>query len=338
MTSKELVLRAVEFRKPERIPLCLDFQQDEQNMERTKEIAKRYESDFVFANFSDPEFVPLGEGFSEWGYKMENFGETMGEVKDFPLKDWGRFDFWKSHLPDYSARRGYENARKLREQNPDKFLVGGVGMMMETILNLRGYENTMIDYFEEEEALNRLIDCLYDCGKKMVDGFAGAGMDGIMAWEDWGLQTGPMMSYGLWEEFYAERMKDFVDYIHKKGMKYFLHSCGHIAYLMDTFVEFGIDAIQMDQQRNMGFDLLEQWSGRICFMCPVDIQHSVGMTEAELGDYAREMVRRLGTPEGGFIYKSYPQPVAIRMPESQLEKEILFMKGMESQLPVKRPE
>ncbi|MDY3917415.1 MAG: uroporphyrinogen decarboxylase family protein [Candidatus Limivivens sp.] len=327
-TSRELVKRAMEFGKPERIPLCLDFQKDELNIERTKDITARYESDLLITCFFDPEFVPLGEGYSEWGYKMENFGETMGEVKDYPLADWDRFDFWKSHLPDYSAERGYEEARKMRKQYPDTFLAGGVGMMMETILNLRGYENTMIDYFEEEDNLNKLIDCLYECGKKMVDGYAAAGLDGIIAWEDWGLQTGPMLSYSLWKEYYYDRMKDFVAYIHSKGMKYILHSCGHITYLLDTFVDFGIDAIQMDQQMNMGLELLKNWSGKICFMCPVDIQHSVAMSQEELETYAAEMVQKLGTREGGFIYKSYPQPVAIRMPADQLEKEIKIMKQM----------
>lgn len=327
-TSRELVRRALEFDRPDRIPLCLSFQQDELNIGRTKDIVKRHESDILCVDFRDPQFVPVGEGYSEWGYKMENFGETMGEVKDYPLADWDGFDFWKSHLPDYSVKRGYENARKLRRENKDKFLVGTVGMMMETILNLRGYENAMLDYYEEEDNLNRLIDCLYDCGKKMVDGYAEAGMDAVMAWEDWGLQYGPMMGYDLWKKYYYDRMKDFVAYIHSKGMKYILHSCGHITYLLDTFVEFGIDAVQMDQQMNMGLDLLNHWSGKICFMCPVDIQHSVGMTKEELEQYAVQMVHKLGTENGGFIYKSYPQPIAIRMPAHQLEWEIRAMKKM----------
>lgn len=182
--------------------------------------------------------------------------------------------------------------------------------------------------YEEEENMNRLIDVLYDCGKKQVDGYAAAGLDGVIAWEDWGLQRGPMMRYDLWKEYFYDRMKEFVEYIHSKNMKYILHSCGHITYLLDTFVEFGIDAIQMDQQMNMGLELLEKWKGKISFLCPPDIQHSVDMPEEEMREYAKEMFAHLDTGHGGFLYKNYPQPVAIHMPEKKLEKEIEIIRHL----------
>ena len=35
----------------------------------------------------DPDFVPIGEGYSWMGYKTESFGKTMSEVKKPPLED-----------------------------------------------------------------------------------------------------------------------------------------------------------------------------------------------------------------------------------------------------------
>ena len=326
-TSKECVLNAIEGKGPDRIPVCLDFDSDALNEAITKSIIKDYDADILIVPSYDPEFVPIAEGYSQWGYKMETFGETMGEVKNPPLESWGNFENWKSCLPDFTAPSRYAEAKKLRQLYPDKYLVGGLGMMMEEIINLRGYANCMVDYYDEEENLNRLIDCLYEVGKQMVDGYAEAGLDAVMAWEDWGLQRGPMMSFGMWETYYYDRMKNFVDYIHKKGMKYFLHSCGHITYLLDVFTEFGVDVIQMDQQMNMGLELLGKWKGRICFLCPVDIQHSVQMTKEEMGTYMKDMVRALSTEKGGFMYKAYPQPAAIHMTEKQLRQEIDFEKS-----------
>lgn len=324
-TSRELVYRAMEFRSPERLPLWISFDGDRLNAELTEAIRKCYESDIHLTWFEDPEFVPIGADYSIWGFQMETFGETMGEVKDYPLKSWDDFDIWRKHLPDFSVARAYQQAREERMKHPDKFLVGALDMMMENIINLRGYEEAMIDYYDEEDNLNKLIDVLYDCGKQMVDGFAAAGMDAVIAWEDWGLQNTPMISYALWKQFYYERMKDFVDYIHNKGMKYILHSCGHITYLLDTFTEFGIDVIQMDQQKNMELDALEQWKGNICFMCPVDIQHSAAMSKDEMTAYGSQMLKAFDTGAGGFIYKSYAQPAAIHMPEEQLVNEIELM-------------
>lgn len=321
-TSRDCVLRAIEGRYPDRIPVCITFDTDSYNYAVTKDIVKEYEQDIIIVPGVDPEFVPVGEGYSQWGYKMETFGETMGEVKNPPLEDWGNFDNWKSKLPDFTAKSRFSEAKKMRKEYPDKFLAGALGMMMEEIINLRGYANCMIDYYDEEENLNRLIDVLYECGRQMVDGYAEAGMDAVIAWEDWGLQNGPMMSYSLWEEFYYKRMREFVDYIHSKGMKYLLHSCGHITYLLDVFTDMGIDVIQMDQQMNMGLETLNKWNGRICFWCPVDIQHSVQMPEDEMKAYIYRMAEQLGSDKGGFMYKAYPQPAAIHMPEKKLRWEI----------------
>lgn len=261
---------------------------------------------------------------------METFGETMGEVKNPPLENWDNFDKWESQLPDFTKPRRYQNVKEARKKYPDKFLVGALGMMMEEIINLRGYSNCMMDYYEEQENLERLIDSLYEKGKQMVDGYADAGMDAVIAWEDWGLQRGPMMSFALWKEFYYDRMKSFVEYIHSKGMKYILHSCGHITYLLDTFTEFGIDVIQMDQQLNMGLDTLHNWSEKICFFCPIDIQHSVGMSELEMKQYAEELIKKLGSSKGGFMYKAYAQPAAIHMPEEKLRKEIEIFQSIKN--------
>ena len=327
-TSKERVRKAIAFEEPDKVPLCLDFDKDQLNIAITKEIIQEYEADILIISSQDPEFVPVGEGYSQWGYKMENFGETMGEVKNPPLENWENYETWEKALPDFTSKSRYVQAAEMRKEFPDKYLVGGLGMMMEEIINLRGYADYMADFFEEEENLNRLIDCLYEKGKQMVDGYAEAGMDGVMAWEAWGLQTGPMMSYGLWKKFFYKRMRDFVDYIHKKGMKYFLHSCGHITYLLDTFVDFGVDVIQLDQQKNMGLDELHKWAGKICFFCPVDIQHSVDMPQEEMKEYIKEMVQKLGTQKGGMMYKAYPQPAAIHMTEAKLRKEIEIFKAM----------
>ncbi|MEK7721578.1 MAG: hypothetical protein AAB359_04230, partial [Elusimicrobiota bacterium] len=72
----------------------------------------------------------------------------------------------------------------------------------------------------------------------------------------------------------------------------------------------GLDVIQIDQQENMGLDLLgKRFGGRITFFCPVDIQNT--MVRGTLDDvraYCRRMVKVLGRPEGGFIAKWYGDP------------------------------
>ena len=105
-------------------------------------------------------------------------------------------------------------------------------------------------------------------------------------------------------------------------MKYILHSCGHITYLMDDFIAMGVDALQLDQQMNMGLDILQKWQDKFCFSCPVDIQHSVDMTKEQTEQYVALMAEKLGSKNGGFIFKPYPQPAAINMTEEKLRHEL----------------
>jgi len=81
--------------------------------------------------------------------------------------------------------------------------------------------------------------------------------------------------------------------------------------ILDDLIEIGLDVIQMDQQENMGLELLgERFGGRITFYCPVDIQNT--MVYGSLEDirfYCRKMVKLLGSPNGGFIPKWYSDPV-----------------------------
>jgi len=322
-TSRELVTRAMEHRNPERVPMWIGFDSDPYNLAVTKDIRSEFESDIMIAGCADPDFVPAGEGYSVMGYKMDTFGETMGEVTEPPLEDWSNFPRWSASLPDYSKSSCYDSAREMRRQHPDKFLIGALNMMMEEIMNLRGFANYMEDFYEEEENLSLLIDRLYEIAHQMVDGYADAGMDAVIAWEDWGLQDSPIMSHAMWTRFFRDKMAAFVRHIHDRGMKYVLHSCGHIGYLLQDFAEMGIDALQLDQQKNMGFDLLGKWKETFCFCCPVDIQHSPVMEPDEMRLHLTEMNANLNHG-GGYIYKTYPQPAAIHMTEAQLRRELKF--------------
>jgi hypothetical protein len=83
---------------------------------------------------------------------------------------------------------------------------------------------------------------------------------------------------------------------------------------MDHLIESGLDVIQMDQQENMGVDLLsEKFGGRICFWCPVDIQQTmISGTVRDVENYAKKLIDKFGSFDGGFIGKWYPSPDAVR--------------------------
>jgi len=83
--------------------------------------------------------------------------------------------------------------------------------------------------------------------------------------------------------------------------------------ILDDLIEAGLDVIQMDQQDNMGLELLgSRFRGRITFYAPADIQTVLPTGNLErIRQYCWEMKRHLGTDMGGFIPCWYGDPAAV---------------------------
>lgn len=322
--SRECTRRAIAFEGPDRIPICTTIDHDNEfNTDMDLRMKILADPDILYCFNSDPDFVPEIPGMDQWGCRWKAFGYTMGEVVQNPLVDWEDLDTWLSIPRDYKKPSRYLAARELRKCHPDKYLLGGLGFVMMDLINIRGYERFMTDLLLERERLDRLIDYIYACMDDAIDGYASAGMDAVIAWEDWGLQYTLMISPKLWRDIFLERMARMVDHIHGHGMKYVLHSCGYILDILEDLIKIGVDAIQLDQQRQMGLEALSRYRGRICFFCPVDIQFASNNVDLiGVGQYAKEMVDRLSTENGGFMYKTYAQPKSCEIPFKVLETEL----------------
>ena len=142
--------------------------------------------------------------------------------------------------------------------------------------------------------------------------YAAAGFDGLIMADDWGLQKRLMIAPDQWRAIWKPRYARIYRAAHEAGLFTFLHSCGYIVDILDDLIEIGLDAVHMDQQENMGLDLLSsRFGGRITFFAPVDIQRTMSVgTLDEIRAYCRKMTVTLGRPEGGFIPRWYTDPAA----------------------------
>ena len=296
MTSREVVARTVRFEGVDRLPCALPGE---------------YGNDFAHVGMSPSPDARSSQGVDEWGAVWENIGVCkLGEVKEFPLKDWGDFDSLK--IPDVREPRRWERLAGARERAGDRFLLAGGISIYERVHFIRGLENTWMDITDAPDRLGRLIDILVEMNLVAIEKYAEAGADGYMFCDDWGLQDRLMISPEAWREVWKPRYGRIYGAAHEAGMLTFLHSCGHISDILEDLIEVGLDVIQMDQQENMGLERLgERFGGRITFFCPVDIQNTmVHGTLDEVRAYCRKMVDTLGRPEGGFIAKWYGDPVS----------------------------
>ena len=300
MTSKEIVKRTIKFEYPERL---------------ARLTPPEYGNDFggIWMNPSvDARPNTKGVNTDEWGAVWENIGICkMGEVKKYPLEDWNDWD--KLKIPDVTAPHRWKDAEKQSVENAksDKFVLAWGVSVYERIHFIRGLENTWTDIYLEPENLRMLIDLLVDMNLKAIERYKTLGADGYMFCDDWGLQDKLMIDPEKWCEFWKPAYAKIYKAAHDAGMLTFLHSCGYIVEILDDLIDAGLDVIQMDQQQNMGLDLLsERFRGRVTFWCPVDIQNMMcrGSLD-EIRAYAREMFKKLSTPAGGFIAGYYGDPV-----------------------------
>ncbi len=294
-TSRDVVARTIRFEGADRLPYDLPPQ---------------YGTDFAGIGMTPSPDARPSEGVDEWGAVWENIGVCkLGEVKEFPLKDWKDFD--KLRIPDICEERRWLLLAGARERAGDKFLLADGISIYERVHFIRGLENTWIDIYEHPRELAMLLDILVEMNLYAIARYAEAGADGYIFCDDWGLQNRLMISPKSWRELWKPRYARIYEAAHAAGMLTFLHSCGHIVAILDDLIEIGLDVIHMDQQENMGLQLLgEQFGGRLTFFSPVDIQQTMARgTLAEIRAYCRAMSKYLGRPNGGFIPRWYTDPV-----------------------------
>jgi len=294
MTPREIVKRTIKFENPERLAMSL----------REPYINDIHWTGLVRSVDSRPK-----NGVDEWGAVWENIGVcNLGEVKEFPLKNWA--DFGKLKIPDTTEEWRWEGFAEKVKAGGDKYTIAMGISLYERIHFIRGLENTWIDIYDNRENLEMLLDILKDMSLYMINRYGKYDVDGYIFTDDWGLQNSLMISPKHWREIWKPRYAELFAACHANGIDTFLHSCGYITEILDDLIEIGLDVIQMDQQENMGLDLLsERFKGRITFFNPVDIQQTMAHgTTDQIRAYCNEMFEKLGSTKGGFIAKFYGDP------------------------------
>ena len=327
--SREIVRRTLRFENPPRM---------------ARNLLPPWGTDFAWAPPQRPiDARPHARGRSrdEWGAVWESFGaSSLGEVKEYPLADWAMRDTLA--IPDVHDPSRYANFADLRRTHGDQYILVPVGSLYERAHFLRGLENVWADIREEPDRLGELIDLLADQACAIARRAAEADADGIILTDDWGLQDRLMIDPADWRSIWKPRYARVMSEAKKHGMDVFMHSCGHITAILDDLVEIGLDAIDMDQQQNMGLETLSRWRGRLTFLSPVDIQATMATGDtAAIRAYARQMVKALGGDRGGFIFKFYSDPAgAGHTPEaieamcgefSAINREYAVQRGADAQ-------
>jgi uroporphyrinogen-III decarboxylase len=175
---------------------------------------------------------------------------------------------------------------------------------------LRGFANTLEDFYLEPEKTAKLIDMILEFKIAHLNEAAkrfGDRINGIFLTDDWGTQINTFISQDVFREFFFDRYKQLFDSIHSHGWHAMLHSCGRINDFVQLFIDAGVDVMNMQQPRSYGIqELGNAFAGKVCFLSTVDIQATLPKENPDdVKAEAAELVKYWSKPEGGFIVFNY---------------------------------
>jgi len=330
-TSKERVLKSVNFQEPDRVPIDL-WVASEIRQHMVDYFGCDYESvlELLGVDFrvvQGPRYVgpkldlhPDGSMSDVWGVqrKRVTFGEgnrqgTYLELVRSPLAEmtsvrevelyagWPSVDWW-----DFGGI-----AEECR-QHPGKCIVYAGDRLdrtaqLKTAMYLRGVEQILLDLTLNpaiaECIFERITTYFIEYNRRVFEA-AAKEIDIFMMGDDFGMQTNLLMSVGTWERFLAPGFRSYIDLAHRYKVKVMHHTCGAVDLIIPKFIDAGLDILQSLQPRaaNMNLSRLKEKYGRhIAFHGSVDIQETLPRGSPK--EIRREVEERMkvGKPGGGFI-------------------------------------
>ena len=211
---------------------------------------------------------------------------------------------WKKYVkvPDLAGKcaEGWEEALEAKSKiDQDKYLtmvVMGTGIF-EQLHMLMTFEDTLVNFLLEPEAMHELIDviCEYRLTymKLIVEHLH---PDCIMSHDDWGSKNSLFMSPDTWREFIKPQYEKTYKYMKDHGVIVMHHADSFMEPIVEDMVELGVDIWQGTLPENDIVKLQKQLDGRMTLMGGIDA--SIVDREDSTEEEIRKEVRRACTQYG----------------------------------------
>ena len=250
----------------------------------------------------DPIMADCG-GFCDYGKdRVNGWGVTVrwqeGTPGPFPLCEGSHklitdITQWREQLKtpdpnrysaeDWKAAEAQAAAVDRKEKFVAPFFVTGI---FEKLHYFMGMEDTMINFYEEPEAMHDLIDHLADweieCAKVELAHYH---PDALFHHDDWGSQKSTFISPDMFEEFILPAYQKIYGFWKKNGVDVIIHhSDSYAATLVPHMIEMGVDVWQGAVQENNIPELLKKYAGKIT------IQGGLDNGKYDKADWSKEAI------------------------------------------------
>ena len=314
ITGRENYKRAIEFGSPERLPVGVDcmfdwlWEKDEAKVARIKEIQSRFPLEIVHAScfHNRPGLIEKGDNarhwLDEWGTGWEDDGHGA-KTETYPMEE-GYHLFDTITWPDANEPDRWKHADGLLSQRGESYFLGHVWFtFFERLWMLRGFNNMLMDPYQDTDNFCRLRDKVLEVNLAMIDKWVERKVDGVFFSDDWGCQRGLLMNPEDWRKFYKPSYKAMFQRVRDGGANVWMHLCGNVIEIIPDLLDCGLNVLNPVQPQAMDVHYLaREFGGKLCFNGGVDVQGTlINGTPEEVKREVHELVRIFGGFNGGYI-------------------------------------
>jgi hypothetical protein len=281
MTSRERVIRALEFDSPGRAPRDLWALPGVVSRQRPAYDAmlRRYPLDLVrppcaYGPATRAKGTPAEVGVytDEWGceWTVAEPG-VVGEVKHPPLDDWARME---DFTPPWELldQADFSMVDPAVAETDGFTIMANAARTFERMQFLRGTENLFMDLAMESPEVFALRDMVAEYNLRDLELWLRTDVDAVMLMDDWGAQGNLLISPAQWRALFKPVYAEQCARAKAAGKYVFMHSDGYILPIIEDLIEIGVDALNA-QIFCMGVEeLARRFKGRITFWGELDRQ------------------------------------------------------------------
>lgn len=286
--TNDLIIKVINFNYPEEIPAIFGFLPAAMKKygQELKRIFERYPAFFgdYWIEYDYEKSLPFsykhGSFTDAWGCVWSNEQEGMESyVTGHPIPN--RVDILKLKVPEIDIGLPH-------------------GFMYLRLLDLRGFEEAMIDFAEECDELQILIDKVCQYNVRQMKILCQNNLSPIIAiGDDQGMQRGLAIGANKWRKYLKPAFKQIYDVCHENGRYVYMHTDGDVIEIMPDLVDAGVNIINPQYRANSIDRIVKTCKGKIPIMLDLDRQLFPFSTPKDLRDHVRETIEKMYLPEGG---------------------------------------
>ena len=239
---------------------------------------------------------------------MKNAGSTL-ELSNYSItcrKDWEenkkRIQFNERRV---NIKKEKETFDKTRDTHLQMYFMPCMGFEM--FKYCMGTEGLLITVAEDPNMIRELTERLERLAIDGVEYCEGHGLsfDVAQITEDMGYSNGPFFSPAFYREYIMPSHKRWNDYLHSKGIKSMLHTCGDNRKLLSSYAEAGFDVLNpLEQKAGMDiFEIKKDYGDVFTIWGGIDVRTIASGDLAALHDEIRGKVL-MAKQGGGYIFSS----------------------------------